>query len=314
MNKNVFNLIVFVFVVGITFSQQLYHFNQYLFNEMILNPAATGSNPCNTLIFDFRKQWLDMEGSPQTQNISFGGVLKKESALGGTIYNDIAGSFRLSGVELDYSYHFFRDKRQFLSIGLGPSLTQYVFDGSGFKTEIINDPAFKSGFNELIFDLATGLYYKNNYFLVSVGAKNLFETRIKNVSSNRLVRNYYLTSSYNVILGTNTRVEPSIFIRSIGKLKPQIDYSLKFIFYQNYWVGLTARLNDAIVPFFGFELQNFSIGYGFEYTVSDLSDFNHGSHEFVLRYKFCQTSDQSNHHNQSLNKKRHSKSLSCPVW
>lgn len=316
MRKNVIGLVVLVLLSGRLLSQQMYQFNQFLFNEMILNPAATGSSPCNTLVLDFRKQWLGMEGAPQTQNISFGGTIKKGSALGGTFYNDVAGAFRMTGVELDYAFHLFRDKKQYLSVGIGPSIMQYAFDGSGFKTELTNDPAFNGGFTNLLFDLATGIYYKNNYFLVSLGAKNLFESTIyEGINSpNRLVRNLYLGTSYNIIMGTNTRLEPSLFLRSIGKPTPQIDYSLKLILNHNYWFGIGARMNDALIAFAGFDYKNFTLGYGFEHTTSSLRAFNTGSHELVLRYKFCRPHEVINCINRSMDRKRQSRSLVCPVW
>ena len=53
--------------------QKLYHFNQYLFNELILNPATAGSTPCKMMGLNIRKQWAGFAGSPETQDLFFHG-------------------------------------------------------------------------------------------------------------------------------------------------------------------------------------------------------------------------------------------------
>ena len=65
---------VFLFSILLTslfsFGQQISLNSQYLFNEMFVNPGATGIKEYIPVQFNFRKQWTSFPGSPTTQAIS----------------------------------------------------------------------------------------------------------------------------------------------------------------------------------------------------------------------------------------------------
>jgi type IX secretion system PorP/SprF family membrane protein len=324
MIRNIY-FICFLFLLMFVESraQQLYHFNQYLFNDLILNPAVAGTKPCKIIGLDYRKQWIGFDGSPTTQDLFFHGHFFKRTGLGAIVYNDKAGAAGMLGGELDYAFHAIRNSRQILSFGLGATVLQYSLNQTGFVPEIPGDPSVDgSNPKKITYDIAGGVYYKNNYFLVSFGAKHLLQPKlnISNTNDNKIIRHYYLTVSYNFWLRNDIRCEPSVFLRMIGPPMPQVDLAARFIFRDLFWLGLDYRLRDGLIGFGGIELGGFTLGYGYDYTLSRIMPYNSGTHELFLSYKICSKGDRQGstgaglRNNLQTKGKRGTKSNQCPVW
>jgi len=49
--------------------------------------------------------------------------------------------------------------------------------------------------------------------------------------------------------------------------------------------GFSYRLNDAVVPMFGIEMNQFVFGYAYDITLSDIKTYSQGSHELIFIYK-----------------------------
>lgn len=301
-------------------AQQLYHFYHTLFNDLMLNPAAAGINHCKIAGVDIRKQWVGFSGSPETQNAFFHGSFYKKTGLGAIFFNDKAGAVKFNGMELDYAYQPIKNRDHILSFGLGATVLQYSLDNSSFKPELSGDPNLAGKMSKAMdFDAATGVYYKNNYFLVSIGIKHLIQPKFKlgDTHGNVIVRHYYLTASYNVIMNRKFRFEPSVFIRSIGRPFPQFDFSSKIIMKDKYWYGLAYRHKDAVIVFVGMDIGQLSVGYNYEYVVSMLNYNTSGSHELLLKYTFCKTNINNlctDEEYSDKRKRRRYKSVNCPVW
>lgn len=80
--------------------------------------------------------------------------------------------------------------------------------------------------------------------------------------------------------------EPSVLIVTDIKssrlsLNSIVRYNKKF------WGGVSYRINEAVTGMIGFELFNgFRIGYAYDFSLSRISKYNDGSHEFMLGYSF----------------------------
>ena len=62
-----------------SFSQQDPQYSQYMFNQLVINPAYAGSRDAISSVIDLRQQWLSMPGAPTTANISAHSPLKMEN-------------------------------------------------------------------------------------------------------------------------------------------------------------------------------------------------------------------------------------------
>ena len=61
--------LIFGFATSV-WSQQIALNTQYLFNNMLVNPGATGTKNYIPVQLNFRKQWTNFPGSPTTQFLS----------------------------------------------------------------------------------------------------------------------------------------------------------------------------------------------------------------------------------------------------
>ncbi len=221
----------------------------------------------------------------------------------------------MTGLELDYSYHAIKNKDQLLTFGLGSHVLKYSINQSKFQPEFSNDPTLTTpSTSKLSTDITSGIYYKNKYFLVSIGAKQLIQPKIKvsNTGDTKLIRHYFFNVSYNGIINKKLRYEPSLFLRSIGKPIPQIDISNEFVYLDTYWLGLGYRMRDAAIAYIGIEIGQYTIGYGYEYSTSLLRKYNSGSHEVFFKFSFCKKNKGNLFTSENI--KRESKSIFCPTW
>jgi hypothetical protein len=62
----------------------------------------------------------------------------------------------------------------------------------------------------------------------------------------------------------------------------QADVNARFFYKTNYWLGFSYRHKDAFVVMLGLKAERYHIGYAFDYTFSNLSNYTYGSHEIML--------------------------------
>ncbi|MBK7134550.1 MAG: type IX secretion system membrane protein PorP/SprF [Bacteroidales bacterium] len=100
-------------------------------------------------------------------------------------------------------------------------------------------------------------------------------------------RHYYLTSGYTLQLrNPSFELIPSVFAFSDGKI---IQFTVNSLVRYNkkIWGGVSYRAGDALIGMIGLELYNgLRLGYAYDFTVSDMSKSNSGSHEFMVNYCF----------------------------
>ena len=75
----------YCFLVQLSFlnAQQQTNFTQFYSNEIIFNPAVSGSKTYNPLVLQTRQQWLGFEGAPLSTSISYHKLVDQNNAFGG---------------------------------------------------------------------------------------------------------------------------------------------------------------------------------------------------------------------------------------
>jgi type IX secretion system PorP/SprF family membrane protein len=217
-------------------------------------------------------------------------------AVGGLIYSDIVGPTRRTGFQGSYNYilHFNNDMR--LSFGLALGLDQYVIDGSQVKLDDVDDPAllnYRATSYEFIAKF--GLYFYGRDFYAGFAVPQLFNDQIKVYESttglSKLKEHYVLNGGYKFHIGNNFIVEPAVLFRYVNPTPVQTDISVWAYYKEMIWLGVTYRTYDAIAFSVGFNYnETFILGYSYDYTISELAGYSHGSHEIMLGIRFNQNS------------------------
>src|SRR6266568_1390386 len=92
MLKKVLHIFILSFIsIEVSFGQKDPQYSQYMFNQMVINPAYAGSKEAVSAVADLRQQWVSMPGAPKTGTISMHGPLSFNSVgVGGhMVYENI---------------------------------------------------------------------------------------------------------------------------------------------------------------------------------------------------------------------------------
>ena len=295
-------LIVLVFVgfTGIVSAQQISLNSQYLFNEMMVNPGATGIKDYVPIQLNYRKQWGNFPGSPTTQFLTANGAVAQNFGIGGALFNDVAGPSRRTGMNFNTAYHLQLDpsRSHILSMGLGVSLTQHLIDVNKLTTYLPDDPAVERGYNnQMVPDANFGVFYHyKNKGYAGLSAYNLvqmnrdlynFETAVQNT----LVRTYYFLGGYNFTLSEKFDLKTSTLVQGIETTTIQFDVTAIAEFKKVVWLGGSYRHTDVVVAMAGGQVGPLKFGYAYDYTLSDIGNYSNGSHEVFIELQIPYGSD-----------------------
>lgn len=287
-------------LTSFVFGQQISLNTQYMFNEVAFNPGAAGSKDYVPIHLNARQQWLGFEGAPSTQTLTSHAYLGKNMGMGGSIYNDVTGPSRRTGMMIAGAYRLrlSADRAHMLGMGLGLSLTQHIIDVNRLTTYLPDDPAVMAGYNnKLVPDANVGFFYtyKDKGF-AGLSVKNILQTNIDIYDYeirvvNPLVRNYYAYGGYNFALPKKWYLKPVVMVRMIDALAVQFDGSLLANYNNMVWFGGSYRLNDAVAAMAGFQFGVFKLGYSYDFTLSDIKNYSAGSHELFLELQIFKKQD-----------------------
>jgi type IX secretion system PorP/SprF family membrane protein len=300
--KTIINMIALVLIAASGYAQQDPQFNQYIFNELVINPAYAGTKGVVNANAIYSTQWTGFSGSPSTQTVSVEGPATDNIGLGLHIVNDQIGAQSQQSVFGSYAYHLKISDKFKLSMGLAAGASYYTIDGTKLITESPSDPAIPTyRATSLQFDSKTGLFLYSDRFFAGVSVSNLLANVFK--SSNPLVaaqtRQYFLTSGYVFDLSKKFKLKPSILIKQDFNAPSNIDINIFVLYNDRFWLGVTERTGarifqssdlqssvkyaDALVFIADFNISDrLRVGYAYTYSTSVLNAYP-GS-EFSLGY------------------------------
>ncbi|MBP2831834.1 type IX secretion system membrane protein PorP/SprF [Aquimarina sp. U1-2] len=287
-------------------AQQNPQFSQYLQNPYVINPAMTGVEDYAELTAAYRNQWTGFDGAPRTATFSFNSSLhllqgrlqrrggESHQGVGAFLYTDNTGPINQNGFYGSYAYHLKISRDWFLSVGAFAGVNQFSYDAS--EAVLIQNPndILVNSFSDLNFDMSLGLYVYSNYLFAGVAANQLFDNEIpydieNGVLTNdgRLNRNFNFLVGSRIDLNQNFEIVPSILVKTVVGAPIQWDINGKLVYQDKLWGGLAYRNQDALIGFFGMKvLQNFLVSYSYDWSLTEFSGQQSGTHEVILSYRF----------------------------
>lgn len=293
MKQIIFILIIFLGLEVVAQQEPL--FTQYFVNDMVVNPAVSGSKSYNPLIIQSRQQWLGFEGAPLTSSVSYHGALNNRSAMGGYLMFDKAVPSMQINLNLNYAYHIPLDYDKVnLSFGIGAKVMYHNLDFNVDDLPPGEDRAFSvQSYDKVLSDASSGVYLYGRNFYTGFSIVNLLESSFNNpVSgspySNVELRNYYGTAGYRFrIINNDWKLEPSFLIRKVHFQNSMIDLSTRILYLENTWAGLTYRTNGTAIFGFGFAANDIYISYSYDHTFAgEIMQYNYGTHELGIAFRF----------------------------
>jgi type IX secretion system PorP/SprF family membrane protein len=298
-----FNGLFFIFLLssfGLK-AQNYPIYNGYFLNPFSYNPAAAATERIQANAA-YRKQWIEIPGSPTILNLSVSTLLNERRAgIGFRASSFNRGFLSSSEVSLAYAYGVPLDKTSRLYFGLSGG---FLSNSLNTKDIASTDPALANVASSFTPSASFGMYYKNTNGL------NLGLVLPKLISNNSLDANFTFSYFDNVIVTASfSRWDPNpkvikkgqekLFVKkkkktnlpleafaiyrysSIGGL---FEATAKYNFNANIWLSGTYRQYAGIIPGIGLHTKDLSFGYFYETGVG--GDLPLKTHEIMLSMQF----------------------------
>lgn len=271
-------------------AQQDPQFSQNMFNRLPINPGVAGSGGSLCITSLARHQWSGFSGQPNTGLISADMPLSVlHGGVGATFYYDNLGNEKTFAGKLAYA---FRAPLGDGHLGIGADVgimnksvagTWKAPDGTDGKT----DGSVPQGFSATAPDFSFGLYYDiPGKMYVGVSSTHLAASQLKEGNVKYIMaRHYYVMAEYTYEAGTLLQLKPSILAKT-DAASTQLDVNLIAEYNNQFWGGVSYRLQDAIVALVGVKFGTFRVGYSYDVTTSKIRGYSSGSHELMLGYCF----------------------------
>lgn len=292
-------IVIYLFMSTDVMSQYDVNLSQYMNNELIINPGYAGSRDHVSAVIAYRKQWDGIEGAPNTQTFSIHAPLKnKKIALGLSLINDQIGVTQLFSVLGTFAYRMPVTDDGILSLGLQGGIISIQEDYSKLISDCCgnsNDPMFMEDSPSRIAPMiGFGAYFYEKDFYVGWSIPRLLESNLDPLDDFRVNNELNLKSWHNYLIAgylidtdENFKLKPSIMTKVVYGAPVQVDLSLNALLDEHIWVGTSYRTGDSFSFLTSLILSTqLRVGYSYDVTINELSDFNDGSHELMIGYDF----------------------------
>ncbi len=293
MMKTIFKnsqVLLVVLLTSVLYAQQDPSYTLYQYNMNIINPAYAGINELSELNLNHRSQWVNLDGSPKTQSLSFSKPMTDKMGLGISIVNDKVYVLKQTDVYIDYSYRLQISDSTNLYFGLKAGGTFIDIDLNSLG--IMNDPVFSENVNRFNPNVGLGFYLKGEKYYLNLSAPSLLKS--KRYEKDGIVVTHatdelhiYAGAGYTFNLNDEVTLTPSILGRFVSGAPSSVDLTATTGLYEMMDIGISYRIDES-VSFLGlFKIAQWvHLGYAYEATTTDVKDYSKGSHEILLRFKF----------------------------
>lgn len=278
---------------NIAFSQQDALYSQYMINELVINPAYTGTRDVMNVTMVHRHQWVGIEGAPKTTTVSIQSPLQNERvAVAMYVYSDQTGPMKDVGVMANYAYRL-RLGQGRLSFGVQGGFIQQGVDLSLLTARDYDDISiYNASATTYTPDVNFGIYYTTKRWFAGVSSKHLFErmfdinNQLDDSPYSSLSRHMYGTAGMVIDLTNDIVLKPSTLVRYTRNAKVNIDVNASLYYKELFMIGASYRTtNNAVVLMGQLTVKdNVRISYSYDMQINALSSQTSGSHEISVAF------------------------------
>lgn len=295
--KKLILLVCFFLSILKASAQQEPHFTQYMSNMSVINPAyATDTPAILNLGTLYRYQWAGIKGAPKTLTLFAHTPVNDKIEAGFSLVSDDIGDGAKKETNLfaDFAYILQLNETQKLSFGVKAGFSSISTNFNGFELnsgDVSTDLAFAENTNETVPNIGVGAYYFTDNYYIGLSVPNLLSaehiksssTGINSFGTQRI--HGYLTGGYVFDINENFKLKPAAMAIFVEGAPVSVDLTANVLYNEKFELGAAYRFGDAVSVLMNVNVTpNLKIGYSYDYTISNLSQFNSGSHEIVLLY------------------------------
>lgn len=337
--RRILVLSVLLVVVKVGLSQD-FQFSQYYQAPLYLNPGFTGITQQQRVSFNHRVQWPNLPKAFATYAASYDIFVDElRSGFGVQLTADKMGTagWQTTNVNLLYSFKVKLTEKLVFSPGLvfgygtnGIDRSKLKFgDGLNSPNDVYysNDPVEGRLGRQNFFDVGTGFLFYSRSLWLGAAFHHLNRPNISVMGSeSRLSVKTTIHGGMRLNLSNNMRsrgarmsyLTPSFIYRIQGPQFSQLDLGVNYhidpvsvgVWYRGKPFEksvISTPTQDAVILALGMYFKNFTIGYSYDFTISELGTASGGAHEISIIYEFS-----SKPAGRSVKKKY--KLIPCPTF
>ena len=313
-----FSAFVFLVISSVAFSQQMPQYSQYLRNQFMINPAASGVYDFTDVTLSGRMQWMGFTNAPMTTYLSVSsplsrkiresynpslrissGPIKKPEVNTGKLKHtggiqligDQYGAFRQIQFAGSYAIHLPITKTMNLSFGtkLGLSSNTFLPDRAivanvGLDNTYTIYTVNQGNVNRV--NIGVGMYVYSKKMFFGISADQLTKDYIEFGSGtanydSRVHANF--TGGYTISLNDDLTLTPAFLVKYMKPVMPVIEGTVQVEYKEFIWGAISYRHKDAVIAMVGINIsRRFKFGYSYDFSLSKFSTYSSGGHEFIL--------------------------------
>lgn len=298
------------FLIVISFSlicllakaQQDNLFTQFAYNKLSINAGVAGENKYTSIVGIYRDQWAGLNGSPKSQMLSINfptvynqlgfGISMSRSSVGIQEKTDISGiyAYKINTPKTSTSVGLQMSGRNFINDFTNPNLL--AIDGFDL------DPAIdRIKYSDTFFNVGVGGYHKGPFYYLGVSVPRMIRANIDDDAAGTIaneVRHLYAMAGLTIPLGIDWVFYPQSLFKMAENAPYDLDVLSMFSYRDQFQCGLNFRTGgsqQSILESFdlllGFNFnKRISASIAFDFTTTELRDYENGSFELMLRYDF----------------------------
>jgi len=294
-NQDIKYLFSFALLLVSLFSnaQQDPQFTHYMYNMSVMNPAyATDNAGVINVGGLYRTQWVGAVGAPKTVTAFVHSPIAKRIEMGLSIVSDEIGDVvKENNVYADFAYVLPLSGSTKLSFGLKGGVTFFDANFNGFQYSDANpDPAFANNINRALPNIGVGTYFFSDKYYIGFSAPNLLETKhlerqdaIASIGVENV--HYFLTGGYVFDLTDRLKFKPAFMAKGVEGAPIAVDLTANVLINNFVEAGVGYRFGDSVSGLVNFYITpSLRLGYSYDYTLTNLGEFNSGTHEIFLLF------------------------------
>ena len=289
-------------IAHMTAAQQEDQFTMFMQNKIGLNPAYAGVEDGAIITSIVRNQWLGFEGAPKTQlvNVSLP-QLGGKVGLGGSIMHHTIGFTERYSAEIGYSYPLDVLAGE-LRLGIQTSVRYIIsnFNQAEGTQPIDIDPSVPLGFkSKYVPNFGAGIYFSSDNVYLGFSVPRLLSNNIdfsdETVVITKEVLHAYLMGGSEFKLNENIKMNVNVLLKYVDGAPFDADVNINVNFMETFTVGGGYRLGgseevglgESVSALMGIGIgENIDFGFAYDFTLSELKQYNSGSIEGFIIYKF----------------------------
>jgi len=306
--KKFFFILTWILIGKACFSQDP-QFTQFYASPIYLAPSFAGSTKGKRIVSNYRNQWPALQKAFVTYSFTYDHYLHTlNSGIGAIFLREQAGNGNLSttNIGLVYSYHIKLNHEWRAIPGLKFLYTQngLQFENLTFGDQLISghETSQETPTRDYVQDVdagASALFYSKNMW-VGVTADHLLRPN-ESLSGQKslLPMRFNLFGGMKIPINnrynrqSRENIFPAFHFMKQGK-NTQLNLGL-YWHYNPFMLGLWYRgiplvkdipSNDAFAMLVGYQIDQFTVGYSYDVTVSHLAGLTQGAHEISLIFNF----------------------------